>query len=539
MLKESRPEMESALSALTATSKPSTASISALATSHQLRLSGDRVQVLITTTPERADAAAQAVIAAGGEVTGRANGDTWLQVWAPISELDTIASDPSVDHVGRPDTALTMAITEGSAVINAPAWHAMGYTGAGVRVAIIDAGFQGYPGLLGSELPSAVTVKNFVDGENDSQVNGSTVHGTACAEIVNDIAPNASLYLAKVATAVDLEEAVNWAIAQNVKIISTSLGWYNMTPGDGTGYFANLVQSARNAGILWVTAAGNDREAHWGGTFVADQYDNHQFAVDQNVNFFGPGNGNAYLIPANYPIRVFLRWDDWAAVNQDYDLYLLRWNDTTKEWEEYASSQDLQNGGPGQTPTEYVGVLSSGSSTAYGFLIARHSASRDVNLEIFAPKVARLDKFVTQRSLANLADAPAAMTVAALDINSPYPQESYSSEGPTNGAGGTAGGGLLKPDIAAYANVSTASYTNPKFNGTSSATPHVAAAAALIKGLYPGFPPSETQSFLQRRAVDMGAAGKDALYGWGRLSLGTPPAAPVFSKKRYVPLVIR
>ena len=204
-------------------------------------------------------------------------------------------------------------------------------------------------------------MKNFVDGENDSQVNGTTVHGTACAEVVHDIAPSAILYLAKVGTNVDLEEAVNWAKAQNVKIISTSLGWYNLTPGDGTGFFANLVQSARNAGIFWTTAAGNDRQAHWGGAFSGDANGYHQFAGSQVVDFFGTGDGStAYLIPSGYPIRVFLRWDDWSAKNQDYDLYVVRWNGSA--WQIVGSSLTRQTGGAGQTPTEYVGVVTSGSS---------------------------------------------------------------------------------------------------------------------------------------------------------------------------------
>ena len=132
---------------------------------------------------------------------------------------------------------------------------------------------------------------------------------------------------------------------------------------------------------------------------------------------------------------------------------------------------------------------------------------------------------MTARSLANLADAPAAMTVAALDVDAPYPQESYSSEGPTNGPGGTASGGAIKPDIAAFANVSTVSYPDPaeKFNGTSSATPHVAGAAALVKGANPAYTPAQIQDFLQGRAVDMGSPGKDTIYGFGRLNLGTPP----------------
>lgn len=121
------------------------------------------------------------------------------------------------------------------------------------------------------------------------------------------------------------------------------------------------------------------------------------------------------------------------------------------------------------------------------------------------------------------------MTVAALDVNSPYPQESYSSEGPANGPGGTAGGGAIKPDIAGFANVSTVSYgTTNKFNGTSSATPHVAGAAAVLKGSSPGLTPDQLQSMLQSRVIDIGAPGKDSAFGWGRLNLGAPPAPPRF-----------
>ena len=72
------------------------------------------------------------------------------------------------------------------------------------------------------------------------------------------------------------------------------------------------------------------------------------------------------------------------------------------------------------------------------------------------------------------------------------------------------------------------SYPNPaeKFNGTSSATPHVAGAAALVKGAYPAYTPAQIRSFLEGRAVDMGASGKDNIYGYGRLSLGAPPVQP-------------
>ena len=362
----SNPKMDSDLAALATAGSAASEDALTLAQSSGLRFVGDRVQVKITTHPEGVQSVTDAVVAAGGEVTGSANGDTWLQAWIPAGALDAIAAQDDVQYISRPAEAITMATTEGLAVINGPAWHAAGFRGAGVKVAIIDAGFQGYPGLLGSELPATVTAKNFVDGESDAQVNGATVHGTACAEIVHDIAPNATLYLVKVGTAIDLEEAVNWLKAQGVHIISTSLGWYNVTPGDGTGFFANLVQSARTAGIFWTTAAGNDREAHWGGAYSdADSNGYHDFGGTQEINYFGPGGGDAYYIPAGYPIRVFLRWDDWSAKNQNYNLYIVKWDGSA--WQVIASSTNPQNGGAGQTPTEYASVMTSGSATAYGF----------------------------------------------------------------------------------------------------------------------------------------------------------------------------
>ena len=301
----SNTKMDSDLAALATAGSAAAGDALAAAESGGLRLLGDRVQVKITTHPEGVQSVTEAVSAAGGEVTGSANGDTWLQAWIPLGALDTIAAREDVDYISRPadavllDPDLTLAATtEGLAVINGPAWHAGGFRGVGVKVAIIDGGFQGYPGLRGSELPASVTVKNFVDGESEAQVNGTTVHGTACAEIVHDIAPDASLYLAKINTDIDLQEAVNWVKTQGVHIISTSMGWYSLTPGDGTGFFANLVQSTRTAGIFWTTAASNDREAHWGGAY-SDSNSNsyHNFNGTQEIDYFGPGNGDAYLYP--------------------------------------------------------------------------------------------------------------------------------------------------------------------------------------------------------------------------------------------------
>jgi len=525
------PKLDSAIAGLAAAAKVSVEEAVDLAKSQSLRLSGDRVHVQIVTHARGMENVVGSITKAGGEVTGIGNDDTLVQGWLPVDALETVAAQEDVYLIRRPAEVVLLedlhaghSTTEGLAVINGPAWHTAGHTGSGVKIGVIDGGFQGYPSLLGADLPASVTVRNFVDGESESQVDGGGPHGTACAEIIHDIAPDAMLYLAKINTNVDLQEAVAWLKdTHQVDIISTSLGWYNLTPGDGSGEFADLVQDARNAGILWATAAANDREAHWGGLYADPDSDNvHNFDGTQEVNYFGPGDGDAYLISAGYYISVYLRWDDWTSVDQDYDLYLLRWNGTS--WATIASGTNSQNGSFGQTPTEVAVDITSGAATAYGFYIERYSSTRNVNFELFAPKVARLDELLHARSLANLADAPDAMTVAALDVTSPYPQESYSSEGPTNGSGGAETGGFTKPDISGFANVATESYTGSTFNGTSAATPHVAGAAALVLSAYPNYTPAQLQSFLEGRAIDMGSGGMDTLYGYGRLHLGDPPA---------------
>lgn len=528
--KARHPNLDAAMAGLAAAAEDSLQAALKLAESRALRLSGDRVHVQIVTDASRLDGAVEAVVEAGGEVTVTSNDTTLIQGWLPIAALESVAADSHVHLIRRPDELVLLetmeagsATTEGLAAINGPAWHSAGHTGAGVKVGIIDGGFQGYTSLLGTDLPASVTVRNFVDGETDGEVDGTTPHGTACAEVIHDIVPDASLYLAKTSTSLDVQEAATWLINQDVDVISTSIGWYNLTPGDGTGPFADLVGSARDAGILWVTAAGNEREGHWGGPYYDPESTGyHHFSNEQNINFFGPGDGTPYAIPEGFLFQVHMRWDDWTNVDQDYDLYLLRWNGSG--WDVITGSDNVQDGSAGQTPAESAVAVTSGSSTAYGFVIQRKSSNRAVNFEVFAPKIARLDELLYARSLVNLADAPLAMTTAALDISAPYPQEPYSSEGPTNGSGGAETGGFTKPDISGYANVATESYdaSNP-FNGTSAATPHVAGAAALVASAYPAYTPAELQSFLEGRAVDMGASGQDTVYGYGRLYLGDPP----------------
>ncbi|MBC7256076.1 MAG: hypothetical protein H5T66_08250, partial [Chloroflexi bacterium] len=264
------PKMDSAIARLARLGASSLAEEEARALG--LPLERGRVQVNLSIAEGALEAVMQAVAAAGGIVTGQVEGGKRLQAWLPVEALAPLAARSDVLMIRRPSFAEPLAgpiTSEGTMVSGASVWHDAGWMGQGVRIGIIDVGFEGYAGLLGSELPASVVAKNFVDGQTDAQVDGTTPHGTACAEIVYDMAPGAALYLAKIKTDVDLAEAVAWLKdTQHVQVISTSLGFFNLSPGDGTGPLADLAQSVEQAGILWVTAAGNYRQSHWGGPWL-------------------------------------------------------------------------------------------------------------------------------------------------------------------------------------------------------------------------------------------------------------------------------
>jgi subtilisin family serine protease len=465
----------------------------------------------------------------GGRLTGCRRSGRIVQALVPLSALDVLSRLPMVDYIRTPCAALPLSemVSEGVHDIGANLWHESGLRGQGVRVGVIDVGFVGYQDLLGSELPRQVETHNFVDGEASDAIDVGSSHGTACAEIIYDLAPAAEFYLARVSSEIDLQEAVDWlAVNCRVDIISTALGWYNLTPGDGTGVLADIVAGARSAGIFWATAAGNDRMRHWDGGFV--DYDGDgilDFSRGRNINYFGDENGNAYLLEPGYRYTVYVRWSDWVEVKQDYDIYIYRWSDG--DWgNPIASSVDLQNGTPGQTPAETVEFVTSGEPAAYGFIIYRAlPETKPVDFEVFVPFAPMLVEFTTQRSLPNLADVPAAMTVAAVNAGG-FQLEDYSSEGPTNGPGGTLVGGQKKPDIAAYTNVTTATYSWYGFTGTSAATAHVAGAAVLQLADNPNLSPEELSGSLLQQVIEINGSGFDYRTGWGRLHLDAPDTPP-------------
>ncbi|MCL4295364.1 MAG: S8 family serine peptidase [Anaerolineae bacterium] len=390
---------------------------------------------------------------------------------------------------------------EGVAVTMAKDWQQQGITGQGVKVGVLDLGFAGYEKLLGTELPKDVVVSTF----GSTAQFGVQIHGTACAEIVHEMAPDAQLYLAYFdGTEVALGQAVDWLLGQGVKIISNSTSISGLSPMDGSGFAADIANRVHDAGVFWVNAAGNRADEHYRAVFKDTNGDTlHEFAPDvTGLPFTMKGGTASYLI---------LSWNDWPAHDQDYDLILF-----DKSGNFLAKAEDFQTGQPGQRAAEVISYQFAKTDTYLLAIQNREGKARgDATLDLFVYNGQLPPEFMApEASLGTPADARGAFTVGAVKWSNDV-LEPYSSQGPTND-------GRIKPDLVAPSAVQSASY-KPFFDGTSAATPHVAGAAALTLQVFPNFSPDEIANLFKSRAIKLDDTLPNNSFGAGRLNLGPSP----------------
>jgi hypothetical protein len=365
-----------------------------------------------------------------------------------------------------------------------------------VRIGVLDLGFAGHEDLLGTELPERVPLQTF--GWYDA----TEVHGTACAEIIHEVAPEADLVFAWYdGSEAAMGEAVAWLLEQDVDIISHSAGAL-VGPRDGSGWKAQLVDDVASQGVLWVNASGNEALNHYRATFTDTDGD--------GIHEFAPGEELLALYNAREAL-AFVQWDDsWEQPTRDYELYFLN-----ADGEVLAASEDPQSGEVGQYPAEGISYAT-GGETVYAVVVV-YQSDAPVTLDIFTGPEVEIDNPSPAYSLSPPSDAIGALTVGAVNW---WDDElaDYSSQGPTTDE-------RLKPEISAPAGVSGSTYGAMMFEGTSASTPHVAGAAALVWQAYPGFSRQEVVDYLLSESKDRGPRGPDTGYGYGRLQLPRPPEA--------------
>ena len=221
---------------------------------------------------------------------------------------------PEVDAFAAPEVA--------EAIELAP-WHESGALGQGVHVAIFDIQWNEVE-YFAAELGGIATYDCFdhrscetpIDGLRPRSSSEYGQHGIACAELIHEVAPEAQLSFVRVSGLTSLENAVDWAIRNDVDVISMSLSFFNESFYQGRGPVNDLMDELSAAGVLMVTSAGNYATEHTWGWFEDEDLDGvHDFPEQ-----------SSQALPIYWESgsqRISLVWDDFQNCGDtDLDLYV-------------------------------------------------------------------------------------------------------------------------------------------------------------------------------------------------------------------------
>lgn len=405
---------------------------------------------------------------------------------------------------------------EAADALGSSAWHARGWDGSGVKVAVFDVQWElsdQPPHRL--ELGDVQTHDCWTHPSCDPEMDNTQPrfsyerggHGVACAEVIRDLAPGVELHLVRVNALTTFESALSWAARNDIDLISMSLSFFNESMYDGSGAVNDAMERLGGSDTLLITSAGNYAQEHWRERFADTDGDGwHEFdgGAEQLEVQANPGSGRATLI-----------WDDFRNCgDSDLDIYAVD-----------GEGRVLGRSGALQDPTDEdcapIERLSYTVPSDRPVFIKIHHAGGSPNT--LFDLMARGADLATPSPWGSITDPgthPAAFTVGAVRATADYARlgpESFSSWGPT-------GSGLAKPDIAGPDGLSSSVYGVKGFYGTSASTPAVTAAIALVMSRDPSLTPREAARWLAdqamtERTVDGPA---DPALGAGRARLPPP-----------------
>jgi serine protease len=399
----------------------------------------------------------------------------------------------------------SQTVPYGVTMVNAPAvWSKT--RGAGARVAVLDTGISMYHPDRGNVVDSVSFVPN--KAVEDFDGHGTHTSGTIAAAD-NDIgvvgvAPQADLLIAKV---IDnngtgqtswLISGIQWAVENNAKVISMSLGSY-----DYSAALENACNNAFAAGTLLVAAAGNDNTntplypaALSSVISVA--------AVDQNKNKASFSNYGPTIALAAPGVNVYSTVAPIDSTNSTGATADAVWNSTSHD-------ADVLIG----TATGTVSGLICNCGLATGDdaentcpdSVAGNIAHIRRGTITFAQKVAHaqskgaigviISNNVDGNFLGTLNDGTPLVVVSVSKADGDELQI-LAESGITTGT--------VSVDASLYA----------YYSGTSMACPHVVGVAALVFAVDGNnTTPTEVRNILFNSAEDLGQPGRDDIFGYG------------------------
>jgi subtilisin family serine protease len=487
-------------------------SAAVLAAGGAAHAAADTTRVIVAFKPGAAAAARQAVAAARGNVKLEIAGMDAMAVEVPAAALRGLARNPNIEYVEDDALRYPLALTTPSTGNPYASGQLVPYgipmvqadqlsdAGAGTRkVCIIDSGYdRGHEDL---NADAADVTGEFDAGTQwwytDENGHGTHVAGTIAAlnnagKGVVGVAPNGNLklHIVKVfgasgwAYSSTLANAANKCKAAGANIISMSLGGSRSVKTEQKAF-----DSLYAGGILSIAAAGNDGNTR-----------------------------NSY--PASYSSVVSV-----AAV------------DVNKAWATFSQyNSQVEIAGPGvgvlSTVPRGSGLASSltvGSSTyAPGDMDGSPKLSRSGALADFGLGNAVLGGMTGKVCLIQRGSVDFATKVSNCQASGGVGAVVYNNA--AGGFGGTLGttvtnipsvtasdteGAAMLGQLGQTATVTVAAADYAYFDGTSMATPHVSAVAALVWSHNPGCTAAQLRNSLNKSAQDLGPAGRDTKFGFG------------------------
>jgi subtilisin family serine protease len=394
---------------------------------------------------------------------------------APALSAGERAATPDVQFAGA-SNAVSPDRAELLARLGVPAWHERGWTGRGLKVAVLDSGFHGYRTHLGAALPRTVRVRSFrFDGNLEAK---DSQHGILCAEVIHALAPEAELLLAnwEPERPDQFLAAVQWARRQGARILSCSIIMPTWSDYEGHGRIheelARLLSSDdRTRDALFFASAGNTAQRHWSGSFADDGDGYHVWrgadGVAHRDNAIRPWGGERVSVELCCPLQAV------------YEV--LVWDTTARRIVGRSSSTDV--GGSGSAVVGFTPE----PGREYRVRVRRvRGAAGDFHLVVLGGGLRHAS---SPGSIPFPGDGSEVVAVGAVDAAGR--RMVYSSCGAKSGA--------TKPDFVAIVPFPSGWRPRP-FAGTSAAAPQASALAALLWSRHPDWSAGRLRAVLQDAA---------------------------------------
>ncbi len=461
-----------------------------------------------------------------GGVLGATNAEFKIvQAWIPFEKLEDVAGQAaiaSIQPVLRPVTQVGSVISQGRDKSRANTIHTRyNVRGGGVKVGVLSDGCDGFQQSIASgDLLGLQVIDNSAGG----------AEGTAMLEIIQDVAPLSNLAFATafggVASFINNIQALADA---GCKVITDDVRYFGEPVYEDGPIAQKVDQVATLNDVVYTCSAGNNNlETYSTDLYVAMAPVTLPQLVGTVHNFgtqASPDDNQTFTAPTSAGVSVELQWADaFGASSNDYDLYIVNANNNTI----VASGTSTQNGT--QDPLEFAVLSAGGTFRAVVHLKSGNPVPFKIFYRSFAGTVAISLSSPAAPQIANTgghAGANGALGCAAVNggttatTGSPSVIRNYSARGPVtiyNGGYPNLLEVRNKPDITSFDGVRvTGNGGFPTvFDGTSASAPHVAGIAALIRSANRTLTAAQVRNAIRNTAVDLGDAGFDPVFGFGR-----------------------